>query len=119
MDEMGFWREVWQAAIASSIVSTGAWGAAGGITSALAVKVPARAAARQVAMGALVAGGTGTLGTALVSTWMGIPPEIIPAMGAGASASYFMGVFGPAIIEVMLRRISRGRLPNEDRSDAP
>lgn len=119
MDEIGFWREVWQSAVASSLVSAGAWGAAGGITSALAVKVPPRAAARQIAMGALVAGGTGTLGTALVSAWMGLPPDLIPAAGAGASASYFMGVFGPAIIEVMLRRISRGRLPNEDRKDAP
>lgn len=119
MEELSFWREVWHAVIASSVVSTGAWGAAGGITSALAIKVPPRAAARQVAMGALVAGGTGTLGTALVSTWMGLPPELIPALGAGASASYFMGVFGPAVIEVMLRRISRGRLPNEAKDDAP
>lgn len=118
MDEMSFWREVWQSVVASSLVSTGSWGAAGGITSALAVKVPARAAARQVAMGALVAGGTGTLGTALVSVWMGIPADLIPAMGAGASASYFMGVFGPAIIEVMLRRISRGRLPSDGGGNA-
>jgi hypothetical protein len=50
---------------------------------------------------------------------MGIPPELIPAMGAGASASYFMGVFGPAIIEVMLRRISRGRLPSDGGNNAP
>lgn len=119
MDEMGFWREVWHAVAASTAISGGAWGAAGGVTSALAIRVPARAAARQVAMGALVAGGTGTLGTALVSAWMGIPPEFIPAMGAGASASYFMGVFGPAIIEVMLRRISWGRLPSDGGGNAP
>lgn len=119
MDDLGYWREVWHAVIASSIATTGIWGAAGGVTSALAVKVHPRAAARQIAMGALVAGGTGTLGTALVSAWMGIPPELIPAMGAGASASYFMGVFGPAIIEVMLRRISRGRLPSDGGGNAP
>lgn len=111
--DVSFWKEVWEAVIASSIVSAGAWGAAGGVTSALAIKVRPRAAGRQILMGALVAGGTGTLGTAVVSAWLSISPELIPAMGAGASASYFMGVFGPAIIEVMLRRITGGSLPGE------
>ena len=117
MEPLTFWEEVWRGVMASSIVAAAGWGAAGGVTSALAVKVKPKAALRQIAMGALVAGGTGTLGTALVSSWLSLSPELIPAVGAGASASYFVGVFGPAIIEVVLRRISGGRLPGEGSGD--
>lgn len=108
-----FWQEVWRAVIASGVVTAAGWGAAGGVTSALAVKVKPRAALRQIAMGALVSGGTGTLATALVTKMAGLSPELIPVVGAGASASYFVGVFGPAIIEVILRRISGGKLPGD------
>lgn len=113
MDHPTFWQEVWRGVLASGVVSAAGWGAAGGVTSALAVKVRPRAALRQIAMGALVAGGTGTMATALVARMTGLSPEMIPAVGAGASASYFVGVFGPAIIEVVLRRIAVGRLPGE------
>lgn len=113
MDQPTFWHEVWRGVLASGVVTAAGWGAAGGVTSALAVKVKPRAALRQIAMGALVAGGTGTLATALVAKMIGLSPELIPAVGAGASASYFVGVFGPAIIEVVLRRIRGGRLPGE------
>lgn len=117
MDQPAFWQEVWRGVIASGIVSAAGWGAAGGVTSALAVKVRPRAALRQIAMGALVAGGTGTMATAIVAKLAGLSPELIPAVGAGASASYFVGVFGPAIIEVVLRRIGGGRLPGEGREE--
>lgn len=116
-DELTFGQEILRGLLASGVVTAGGWGAAGGMTSALAVKVSPRAALRQIAMGALVAGGTGTFATALVSHWLGLSPELIPAVGAGASGSYFVGVFGPAIIEVMLRRIGWGRLPGEDGGD--
>ncbi|WP_395543284.1 hypothetical protein [Neotabrizicola sp. sgz301269] len=113
MNDTTFWQDVWRGVIASGVVTAAGWGAAGGVTSALAVKVRPRAALRQIAMGALVAGGTGTLATAIVAKFTGISPELIPAVGAGASASYFVGVFGPAIIEVVLRRIGQGRLPGD------
>ena len=113
MDSPGFWREVLDGLMASSVASAAVGGAVGGVTSALAIKVPARAALRQIAMGALVAGGTGSLGTALLAVWFPVNPVLVPAAGAGASASYFVGVFGPAIIEVMLRRIKGGRLPGD------
>lgn len=117
MDQPTFWQEVWRGVLASGVMAAAGWGAAGGFTSALAVKVRPRSALRQIAMGALVAGGTGTLATALVSKVFGLDPELIPAVGAGASASYFVGVFGPAIIEVLLRRIGGGRLPGEGGND--
>lgn len=113
MDQPTIWGEIWRGVVASGVVTAAGWGAAGGVTSALAVKVRPRAALRQIAMGALVAGGTGTLATAFVAKMMDLSPELIPAVGAGASASYFVGVFGPAIIEVVLRRIRGGRLPGE------
>lgn len=116
-DPVSFWGDVWRGVVASGAVAAAGWGAAGGVTSALAVQVHPRAALRQIAMGALVAGGTGTMATAVVSRLAGLSPELIPAVGAGASASYFVGVFGPAIIEVVLRRIRGGRLPGEGPGD--
>lgn len=112
-DDPTFWGEVWRGVIASGIVTAAGWGAAGGVTSALAIRVRPRAALRQIAMGALVAGGMGSAAMAVLSHWLGFPPEAVPAAGAGASASYFAGIFGPAIIEVLLRRIMVGRLPRE------
>lgn len=112
-DDLTFWAEVWRGVLASGAVTAIGWGAVGGMTSAMAVKVRPRAAVRQIIMGALVAGGTGSLATALVAKAAGLSGDLVPAVGAGASASYFVGVFGPAIIEVILRRISGGRLPGE------
>ncbi len=113
MYQPSFWQEVWRGVAASAAITAAGWGAAGGITSALAVKVGPRSALRQIAMGALVAGGTGTAATAVIVRVAGLAPELIPAAGAGSAASYFVGVFGPAIIEVVLRRIGAGRLPGE------
>lgn len=112
-DTPTIWQEIWRGVLASGVVTAVGWGAAGGLTSALAVKVPGRAAARQIVLGGIVSGGLGTGATAIVAKVAGLSPELIPALGAGASASYLVGVFGPAIIEVLLRRIAGGRLPGE------
>lgn len=116
-DQPTIWAEIWRGVLASGAVTAAGWGAAGGITSALAVRVRSRDALRQIALGALVAGGSGTLAMALLSRFAGLPVEAIPLTGAGSSASYFMGVFGPAVIEVILRRIRGGRLPGEGGTD--
>lgn len=112
-DQLTIWQEIWRGVLASGVVTAAGWGAAGGVTSALAVKVPARSVMRQVTLGALVAGGSGTMATALVAKMFGLSPELIPVVGASSSAFFFVGVFGPAIIEVILRRIIGGRLPGE------
>lgn len=117
-DEPTFWAEVFRSAIASSVVTAAGWGALGGATSALAVgPASKRAAIRQITMGAFVAGGTGTLAMAIFAKSFGIDAALIPLVGAGSSASYFAGVFGPAVIEVILSRIHAGRLPGEDKDD--
>ncbi|WP_112312484.1 hypothetical protein [Pseudogemmobacter bohemicus] len=127
-DQLTIWQEIWRGVLASGavtgVITTAAWGAAGGATSALAVEVPARSALRQIALGALVAGGSGSFATAGVVVGMrwltgaDVPPDLIPAIGAGASASYFAGVFGPAIIEMILRRIMGRRPPGGSEGDA-
>lgn len=117
-EEPSFWAEVVRSVVASSAVTGAGWGALGGATSALAVGGGGKkAAVRQVLMGALVAGGTGTLGMAIFAKSFGLDAALIPLVGAGSSASYFAGVFGPAVIEVLLSRIHAGRLPGEDKED--
>lgn len=119
-DTNTIWADVWRAVAASGVLTgatAAAYGAAGGLTSALAVREPARSMIRQILMGGLIAGGTGTAATALLAAWGFIQPVTIIAAGAGGSASYLIGVFGPAVIEVILTRLYRGRLPGEGPGD--
>ena len=117
-EEPTFWAEVIRSVVASGAVVAAGWGALGGATSALAVGGGSkRTAIRQITMGALVAGGTGTLAMAIFARTFGIDASLIPLAGAGSSASYFAGVFGPAVIEVILSRIHAGRLPGEGKDD--
>lgn len=116
-DTSSFWVEILRSAVASSAIVAAGWGALGGVTSALTVRVTPSAMLRQIALGALVAGGTGTLAMAIIAKLAGLDPELIPMVGAASSASYFAGVFGPAIIEVILSRIHAGRLPGDNRDD--
>lgn len=111
--ETSIMTEIGNAIMASATIAAAAWGAAGGITSAIAVKVDRRAVLRQVFLGALVAGGMGTGGMAMVAHWLGMPASAIVLGGAGGAGSYVVGLFGPAIIEVILGRIYAGRLPTE------
>jgi hypothetical protein len=49
----------------------------------------------------------GSLSMAVITAWLGLPPEAIPAGGAAGSAAYLVGVFGPAFIEMLLARLRR------------
>lgn len=115
MSEPTIWQELWRAAAANVTLTAVAWGGAGGLTSALAIEGQSRrAVTRQIVMGALVAGGLGTAGGGILWAWLGIPAEAIPVSTAVGSINYLTGVFGPAVFEVVLRRIRAGRLPPED-----
>lgn len=117
-EEPSFWVDVMRSVAASSAVSAAGWGAMGGATSALAVGgYSRRAVIRHVTLGALVAGGSGSLAMAVFAKFSGLDASLIPLAGAGSSASFFVGVFGPAVIEVILSRIRAGRLPGEDKDD--
>jgi hypothetical protein len=118
-DETTFFGEVMRGIAASTVVAAAGWGALGGMTAGLTVKVSAKAVVRQILLGALVAGGVGTGAMALIAAMFSISPELIPVAGAASSASYMVGVFGPAVIEVFLSRIRAGRLPGEGGDNAP
>jgi hypothetical protein len=67
---------------ASTAVILAAWGALGGATNALTTKMHLRDALRHILLGGLIAAGMGSLSMAVITSWMGLPPEAIPAGGA-------------------------------------
>jgi hypothetical protein len=99
---------------ASTAVILAAWGALGGATNALTTKMHLRDALRHILLGGLIAAGMGSLSMALVTAWLGLPPEAIPAGGAAWSAAYLVGVFGPAFIEVVLARLRATKRSDSD-----
>ena len=112
------WDDVWRVVVTSATVAAAAWGAAGGATSALAITGQSRRGImRQVALGALTAGGLGSAAGAVLGGWLHLGSDAIAAATAGGSvsgaASYMTGVFGPALFEVILSRIRAGRLPGD------
>jgi hypothetical protein len=82
---------------ASTAVILAAWGALGGATNALTTRMRLRDALRHILLGGL--------SMAIITAWLGLPPEAIPAGGAAGSAAYLVGVFGPAVIELVLARL--------------
>ena len=102
---------------ASTAVILAAWGALGGATNALTTKMRLRDALRHILLGGLIAAGMGSLSMALVTSWLDLPPEAIPAGGAAGSAAYLVGVFGPAFIEVILARLRAATGGNADGGD--
>lgn len=109
----GIWADILKATAENAAIVAALWGAAGGFTSALAVRdsggIVGRVgrAARQILIGALAASGGGVAMGAVISRWLSLPDEAIAAIGAGSTVSYMVGVFGPAVIEVLLLRIRR------------
>lgn len=108
-DETGFVAAVLRELAASTAVILAAWGALGGATNALTTKMRLRDALRHVLLGGLIAAGMGSLSMAVVALWLGLPSEAIPAGGAAGSAAYLVGVFGPAVIELVLARLRNAR----------
>jgi hypothetical protein len=68
-----------------------------------------RDALRHILLGGLIAAGMGSLSMAVITAWLGLPSQAIPAGGAAGSAAYLVGVFGPAFIEVVLARLRSGK----------
>ena len=64
---------------------------------------------RHILLGGLIAAGMGSLSMAVITAWLGLPSQAIPAGGAAGSAAYLVGVFGPAFIEVVLARLRSGK----------
>ena len=104
-DESRFIAAVLKELATSTAVILAAWGALGGATNALTTKMRLRDAIRHILLGGLIAAGMGSLSMSLVTHWLKLPSEAVPAGGAAGSAAYLVGVFGPAVIEVALVRI--------------
>lgn len=123
-DDPSIIAEMIKSAAANSALIAGIWGASGGLTSALVIDEDGttgrkvRSAIRQIVVGALAAAGGGTALGGIMAHWMGLPAEAIPAFGTGGAVAYMTGVFGPAMIEVVLLRIRAGRLPSDGGGDA-
>ena len=113
-DETGFIAAVLRELAASTAVILATWGALGGATNALTTKMRLRDAIRHILLGGLIAAGMGSVSMALVTSWLGLPPEAVPAGGAAGSAAYLVGIFGPAFIEVVLARLRRGKAGDGD-----
>jgi hypothetical protein len=104
-DDTGILGQTLRDLAASTAAILAAWGALGGATNALTTKMRLRDAIRHILLGGLIAAGMGSLSMSLVTHWLKLPPEAVPAGGAAGSAAYLVGVFGPAVIEVGLARI--------------
>lgn len=116
-EETTIWADILKGFAVSATLTASAWGALGGATAALVIEVDRKAVMRQIALGGMVAAGVGALAMALVVAIWKLPPELIPA-GAGAGGAQFMiGVFGPALIERLLRRIKGQPLKAEQPSE--
>jgi hypothetical protein len=113
-EETGFFAAIMRELGASTAVILAVWGALGGATNALTTKMRLRDALRHILLGGLIAAGMGSLSMALVTAWLGLPPEAIPAGGAAGSAAYLVGVFGPAFIEVVLARLRATKRSDSD-----
>ena len=113
-DNSGFVATVLRDLAASTAVILATWGALGGATNALTTKMRLRDAVRHILLGGLIAAGMGSLTMAVITSWLGLPPEAIPAGGAAGSAAYLVGVFGPAVIELVLARLRRARESSDD-----
>ena len=117
-EEPGFVVGALRDLAASTAAILAAWGALGGATNALTTRMRLRDAIRHILLGGLIAAGMGSFSMALVTRWLGLPPEAVPAGGAAGSAAYLVGVFGPAVIEVTLARIRKLRDGPGDHPDA-
>jgi len=113
-DNSGFVATVLRDLAASTAVILATWGALGGATNALTTKMRMRDAVRHILLGGLIAAGMGSLSMAVITSWLGLPPEAIPAGGAAGSAAYLVGVFGPAVIELVLARLRAAREGGDD-----
>ncbi len=99
---------------AGATIIAALWGALGGATNALTTQMRLRDAIRHIVLGALIAAGMGSLSMAVIMAWLSLPIAAIPAGGTSGAASYIMGVFGPAIIELILARLRARKERNDE-----
>lgn len=91
------------------------FGAGGGLTAALLNGAPWKMVIRQVLIGALIAGGIGTLSPYILARWIeGIDTDVAASAGILASSAYVVGTFGTAVFEVIMHRLKRAKGASDD-----
>lgn len=110
------WGQIAHQLSNSALASALGWGAVGGAANALVTRVTWREAARLVIIGGLLGAGTGGVASAVMVARWDLPPEMIPLGTGVGSASFVVGIFGVAVVEVLLARIRAGHIP-DDRDD--
>jgi hypothetical protein len=110
-NDNSFWTDVLKQVMAIPAVGIALMGALGGATNALVVRVNFRQTVRYILLGAMCAAGSGQMAGAMLEHW-GLMPSGIAQASTGAVA-FFAGLFFPALFEVILSRISAGKLPTD------
>lgn len=105
--ESGLIKDLIATVAASATLAAAGWGAAGGATSAIVIQTDKKTVIRQIIAGALIAAGAGGAGGLFLSVAFNLPAGAIPAMAGVSAIPYFLGVFGPALIEHRLRKLSQ------------
>lgn len=115
------WPEIiWAWILATPLIVAALWGALGGATNALVIRVTALEALRHIGLGALFAAGVGGLGGPLLEHWGVLPAGAVTSFGAaaGSSVAYLTGSIGAAVFEVLLSRVRAALLPTDKGSGA-
>lgn len=105
--EQGILHEVWKAFEASPLGQALFWGGIGGLVAWWSIEDRSQrnALKKQIALGAIVAAGSGSLGAVLIKVILGTEFGAIAAAAIGPVA-FLMGVFGPAYITMKLKHFS-------------
>ena len=113
-----FLASAWSAMIAVPVLGTAIWGALGGATNALVIRVTARQALRHIALGAAIAAGLGGIAAPLLRHWLGLPAGVLTGAdgAAGGSLAYLTGSLGAAAFEAILTRIRSEGLGDDDKT---
>lgn len=91
---------------AAPIIGVAIWGAMGGMTNALVIRVTFKEAIRHVILGAIIAAGMGGFGVEILAHYLRLPDELSARAGAlGGSGAYLVGSIGAALMEAVLKRI--------------
>lgn len=117
-EQTGLVHEVWRAFEASPLGQALIWGGVGGLVAWWSVEDRDKRGAlkKQIALGAVVAGGTGSLGAALIRLILGSEFSTAAAAAIGPVA-FLMGVFGPAYITMKLRQFNRASATSDASCD--
>ena len=108
-EETGFIAAALRDLATSTAVILAAWGTLGGATNALTTRMRLRDALRHILLGGLIAAGMGSLSMAVITAWLSLPSQAIPAGGAAGAAASLLGPLRPALLQGVPPPLRRGQ----------